>query len=371
MLKKVILDESGLVLVWTLVILGIGALLIPTLLSYINTNLLATHAIEEGLKEQYAADAGVEYATFLMSTGEYTLGEPFDTPTSVNNLPVSVTITLAAQDVYKIVSEAGDTRIESYVSTSYSNLSWFLGNAITSGGDVTLQSGSVISGDIRYAGELGGGGEVAGGFTAKQDSSILAKWPSGSEISNFYWLDVQSLDPYPNASIDVGSGTEAEPYPLEPLCRDGDLNIMSSVDDAVVKLTGTVYVTGQLNIGGAKDFVLDLNSQAIYVEYVGVGNAIYIGGAVTISGSGVIMAEGDVFFAPKTESDAESFVFVMSVTGEAKINPSGSFYGSVVGKEVIIIQPQNYLVWTNPYSEVLNFPRGSKGLMEFVTYRIY
>ncbi len=372
-MRKVVSGESGRALLWALVVLGIGALLIPPLLASISTNLFATRAVEESLKEQYAADAGVEQAIFLMSTGDYNLGESFDPPPLVNNLPVSVTITVAAEDVYKIMSEAGDIRIESYVSTNYTNLAWLLGNGITSYGNVTLQSNTVISGDVRYGGDLGGQGVVAGGYTAEEDEDIVEDWPETSDLSDFYWLDVQGLDPYPAGSIDVGSGTEAEPYPLGPLYRDGDLDIESSQNlwDAAAVLSGTIYVTGQLNIGGAKLFTLDLNGQAIYVEYIGTGYAIVIGGAVTISGSGVIIAEGGIFFQPNSETSPDDFVFVMSVSGEARVNPSGDFYGAVVGKEVVIIQPGNFLEWTNPYNKGLNFPNGTKGVLEFVTYRIY
>ncbi len=374
MLRKVISDESGRILVWTLVILGIGALLIPTLLTHVSANLLATRAIEEGLKEQYAADAGVEQAIFLMSTGKSAPGDPI-TSTVVNNLPVSVTITVAAEDVYKIMSEAGDTRIESYISTNYSNLAWLLGNGITSAGDVRLQAGSVISGDVRYGGVPLGSGTVAPGYLYEEDPTIEDNWPEASELADFYWLDVGDLDPYPDASIDVSEGTEPESplYILEPLYRDGDLDISNGETTYTVtaKLNGTIYVTGQLVIAGAHEFTLDLNGQTIYVEYNGTGDAIVIGNQVTIAGSGCLIAEGNISFSPKIDTDAEGFVFVMSVNGQSKMNPTGNFYGAVVGEEVVVIQPHNRLEWTNPYDKGLNFPNGTKGVLEFVTYRIY
>ena len=42
MLKRVFSDESGRTLAWTLILLAIGVLLIPTFLSHASTNLLAT-----------------------------------------------------------------------------------------------------------------------------------------------------------------------------------------------------------------------------------------------------------------------------------------------------------------------------------------
>ena len=375
MVKKVISDESGRVLVWTLVILGIGALLIPPLLASISTNLLATRAIEEDLKEQYAADAGVEHAIFRMSTGDYILEESFDTPTPVNNLPVSVTITQAAQDAYKIVSEAGDTTIESYVSTNYSNLLWLLDNAITSNGNVTLRPNTTVTGDVMYSedGVITGEDRIVAPFEAitMTTSFIEENWPSSSDLSDFYMMDVQGLDPYPNAIIDVGSGTEANPYPIGPLYYVGyspdHLQILSTVVNATVVLTGTVYVAGDLDIGQTnQNFTLDLNGHTIYVE-----GELKVGGKCTLTGSGCIIAEGDITFLPNIESGADDFVLIMSVDGTSTVNPSGSLYGAVAGNTVVDLQPGNKLMWTNPYNKELNFPTGSKGFMEFVTYRIY
>ena len=389
MLKKVVSDESGRILGWTLVMLGIGALLIPALLTHVSANLTTTRAIEESLKEQYAADAGVEYALLLMSEGEYELGEPFNTPTSVNNLPVSVMITVAAEDVYQIVSEAGGTGIESNVTTNYSNLSWLLDNAITSKGDVTIQPGSIITGDVQYVDsftcppdppDLCEEKVIKGGFSAEQDSSILADWPSVSDLSDFYFMDVQDLEPsnYDDDSpIDVASGTEANPYPIGPLYYVGDplhpLEIKSTLNEpqapnAIAVLSGTVYVAvGDLDIGGAKDFTLDLNGQTIYVK-----GGIDVEGSCTIRGSGCIIAEGNIFFEPNSVlSSEDEFALVMSVNGTSKINPSSDFFGAVVGDAWVNLQPGNALEWTNPYDKGLNFPNGTKGFLAFQTYRIY
>jgi len=54
--------QEGRALIMALIVLAVGTLLIPPFLAYISTNLLASRATEEGMREQYAADAGVEYA---------------------------------------------------------------------------------------------------------------------------------------------------------------------------------------------------------------------------------------------------------------------------------------------------------------------
>ena len=117
---------------------------------------------------------------------------------------------------------------------------------------------------------------------------VDADWPTGEQLSDFYFGQVEGLDPYPDDIIDVGSGTEVDPYLIGPLYYVGDLlQIKSSQVNAVAVLTrtvetpGVVYVAGDLEIGKtAQDFTLDLNGQTIYVE-----GDIDMGGKCTIRGS--------------------------------------------------------------------------------------
>ena len=101
-LKKVIWDESGRVLAWALVVLAIGVLLIPPLLAYISTNLLASRTVEEGLKEQYAADSGVEYAMLQIQNGITTGQNSY----AINSKQVDVTWGEFITATYKITSTA-------------------------------------------------------------------------------------------------------------------------------------------------------------------------------------------------------------------------------------------------------------------------
>jgi len=94
--------QEGRALALALVALAIGCLLIPPFLSYISTNLLASRATEEGMKEQYASDAGVEYTVwklindrnFLELASWSTGGNPVsvDMPTSVNAIMPAVSV---------------------------------------------------------------------------------------------------------------------------------------------------------------------------------------------------------------------------------------------------------------------------------------
>jgi len=94
--------QEGRALALALVALAIGCLLIPPFLSYISTNLFASIATEEGMREQYAADAGVEYAVwklindpnFRESLRWSTIDDPVpvDMPTSVNAITPTVSV---------------------------------------------------------------------------------------------------------------------------------------------------------------------------------------------------------------------------------------------------------------------------------------
>lgn len=95
--------QEGRALALTLIALAIGCLLIPPFLSYISTNLIASYVTEEGMKEQYAADAGVEYAVWklindrnfleLVSWSDEEHPVSVDMPTSVNDIELAVSVT--------------------------------------------------------------------------------------------------------------------------------------------------------------------------------------------------------------------------------------------------------------------------------------
>ena len=347
--------QEGRALALTLIILAIGCLLIPPFLAYISTNLFASYATEEGMKEQYAADAGVEYAIRRIKDGECPEGTPFDTPTLVNGMPVTVTVGTESEGVYKVITstatnvvDGSSTTIVSYVSLNTLDFTWLFDSAITSPNEVTLQPNTEVSGTI----------------TCPLDPG--QNWPETDDLSNFYFEQVEGLDPYPDDIIDVASGTEADPYLIGPLYYVGDLlQIQSSTADATAVLTGTIYVAGDLNIGGPKEFTLDLNGQTIYVE-----GDIDIGGKCTITGSGIIIAEGDVVFAPSIESNPDDFVFVMSIEGTLFMLPLNDFFGSLAGDVEVQLQPGSSVTWTDWSDEGLNWLDGSSGDLEIRTYSI-
>ncbi|MBM4464596.1 MAG: hypothetical protein FJ014_03340 [Chloroflexi bacterium] len=274
MLKKVILDESGRALALTLVILGIGVLLLPVFLSHASTNLSATRAIEEGLKEQYAADAGVEYALYMLANNA---DVPFttNTPALANNISVSVTV--ESEGVYyKITSTAKDTVICSYVKYSPGgNLDLYKG-ALVSAGDITLAKDCTVDGDIRYGGSFSYGK----GFTQLSGHQIKGevKFPSSGEFVQTYKNEAMAGGTY-TGTMTIGMGSITT---LGPLYITGNLSVLKN---SVITLTGTIYVGGYIDV--------DMDSD--------------------IRGSGSIIANGKILFGKMTGFGTSSDAVIMSV----------------------------------------------------------
>ena len=367
MLKKVISDENGRALALTLVILGIGVLLIPVLLSHASTNLFANRAIEEGLKEQYAADSGIEYALWQLQTGVFSGTADY----GVNNKDVEVAWTEYISPTYVITSTAGSTTIISYVSLNMSNYLWLLDNAITSLTDITLMPGTYVSGTVEYGRELDNKGRIEPEEPEGPTEGLDDKWPAAEDMAKYFFADVEGLTPYPYDSIDL-----KDTNTIGPLFRDGDLHIDNTGSSTTATLEGTIYVRGELDFeqpGGSKAYTIDLNGQTIYVEKAAPnkGDISFPAQLVTITGSGCIIADGFVNFQPGISSSSDDFVFVMSVTEYVWMKPQGDFYGSIAGNAYVDLQPGCSLTWTDWEGRDLNYPDGTTGRAQIHTYKVY
>lgn len=154
MLKRITSDERGRILAWTLVVLGIGALLIPPLLARVSTSLIACRTIEEDLKEQYAADSGVEYALWQLQNG-ITTGQSSYT---LNRKTVDVTWGQYITDTYKITSTAtghtdgSSTTIESYISLEVVDPPQFLASPSANSTDSTIQPNNEVPVTVESSG---------------------------------------------------------------------------------------------------------------------------------------------------------------------------------------------------------------------------
>ena len=108
---------------------------------------------------------------------------------------------------------------------------------------------------------------------------------------------------------------------------------------------------GDLEIGKiTQQFTLNLNGQAVFVD-----GSIVVGDKLTLKGSGVIIATGDITFMPIVTSKPGDYILVMSVEGKVILQPKGEFYGTVAGDSLVRLQP-NFSTSHLPPPGTLNFP---------------
>lgn len=353
--NKLARSEEGYALLLALILLLLGSLIITPLLGFMSTGLVVGQMHEKRAMELYAADAGVEDAIWKIQTSAAGLPGAGEDPweysiADVNDKQVNAAIAYVDDYTYEITSTAsgdsgGSTTVESYVAIL--NFSFLLNNVITSQGDVTIQPGTTVEGDIQYNGELDNKGDIIGEIITDE----IVDWPTAKQLAAFYGEDVEGLEPYSSNTIDLKNLDD--PKSIGPLYRDGDLNIKNTGNQTTASLGGIVYVTGDLIFqqpGGPKAYTIDLNGQTIYVE----GSITFPAHRCTLSGSGCIIAVGDVTFQPAISSDANDFVFVLSLEGEVWFSPQGDFYGSVAGSTHVNLQPNCSLQWKE-YPDGLNF----------------
>jgi len=301
---------------------------------------------EERMLQVYAADAGIENGFFQISKGNLTEYPWYGNISDLNGFSVSIQVEQEESGGYKIVSTATsytgqEVTIESYAATL--DYSYLFDNAISSWGDISLKSGVIVNGNITLNNELNNKGELNGNLTKG-----VPGWPTADELADLYWGDVSASPPYPSSQIVI-----AHDDSMGPLYRPGDLDVHSTNSTATLTLLDTFYVTGDLDIGQTnQDFILDLNGQSIFCE-----GSIDIGGKCMLTGSGCILAVGDVFFSPNVQSGPEDFIFVMSVSGQLQAQPNGEFYGSMAGNVEVLYQPGTTITWTQTAGG-LNFPDG-------------
>ena len=343
--------EKGQAMILAVVLLIVGGLIVSSLLSYMGNGLFNGRVYERGTAELYAADAGVEDAVWKIQQGiGLCPGNPSTTYniTDVNGKSVEVTITYVNNQTgsvtYKITSIAttdsnSHTTVESYVKANMLYNSFF-DNAITSNGTVEIGSNSIVNGNVTY------GTSISGTVNGTATKEYYANWPSCSDLANLYLSQVQNATD-PGSPIDVGGGTVTK----GPCKRNGDLHIKGK--GGTLKLTGTFYVTGSLYCDQTgQGYTINLNGQTIFV----LGTADFPANHVTVTGSGCIIACGNINFQPGIMTNPNDFVFVMSVTGKVNFQPNGNFYGSVVGDVDVNLQPNNTLTWHSLGGTSLNFP---------------
>lgn len=382
--------ERGQVLPMVLILLVLGSTIVAGTLTYGATSLKTSQVTQDRAEQLYSADAGVRYAIWQLTNfpAEFSLDLPLPpavppTPNHTysiieNGKTVTVNIycvvNVEYNRIYRITSKAdgsdSSTTIEAYVSKIID----LWKNAASSGEGIDPPSCQLIE----------DGSIIIDGPTVPkvcadppEEPYDTGDWPFLDDYLYDYYLDdVDLLLPdVINNDIDVDITRIIGPLWAQPPLQGGKyhLDIDNKGGDPTVVATlgavepppwGTVFVEkplqeAKLNIGlnSVSDFTLDLNRNTIYVE-----GSINIGGKCTIIGSGCIIATGDIYFTPNMLTTEDDFVFVLSLNGSVTFQPSGSFYGSVAGKDVIGIQPGNLLKLTKPPKEGVNFPTEGLGL---------
>jgi Tfp pilus assembly protein PilX len=374
-LNRAIRDEKGAALVLAIILLLVGGLISAALLGHMGTGILAGEVYETRTAELYAADAGVEDAVWKIqhqvdiptgcggdTTRSYNITNADGGVAEVNDKRVEVTITVATvlNDLpcrYRVKSRAtGDgsqTEVEAYIDAVVT-ASGILDHVITTPCDYAEEGPTEID-------PLEGEHAPAVNYTGA--------WPTAQMLSGLYWEDVKDAVPYYTSDkLDVKDYTTSG---IEPLYREGTLDINNTgAKNLTVTLNGTVYVTEYTNIGSTnQEFILDLNGNTVFVLDAtgaapeddpcnpGSGYALKIGGKCTLTGSGCIIAVGNIDFMPNLNCSDNDYILVLSISGKTYMHPNGDFYGTLAGNAEVYIQ-NGGATWTD-YSSVeggLNFP---------------
>jgi hypothetical protein len=364
-MKAATTGQDGNVLVIVLVLLAVGSLILAPLLGLMGTGVLAGQVYEDKTEELYAADAGVEDAIWRIETDLFD-SYPYEyaEPLVINDKSVNITVfrrdldpTCREELRYRIISTAtsedgSGTTVDTHLSVSYLDLSAFLDNAIVSNSTITIQPGNVVNGDVWLPDrdDLTNKGSIDG--TVKDTNNMTVTWPTYEQFSSWYLALAGgdgATDPGP--CIDVKYDQT-----IGPCYREGSLEVDNTGDEATLVLEGIAYIAGDLEFqqAGSKNYTINLNGHTIFVE----GGITFASDHVGISGSGCIIAAGDIDFQPSIDSEGDEFVLVMSILGEVEFHPSGTFTGCIVGNVNVQLQPGNTIDWISPEGKGLDFPLG-------------
>jgi cytoskeletal protein CcmA (bactofilin family) len=367
--KKAIRNQKGSALPLVLVLLVVGGLILTPLLGLMSTGLASGQVYEKKTDELYAADAGVEDALWRIQSKDANIC-PGKTTQSfsisyVNGKQVDVVmqyLDIDGRTCYKITSAAttvsngaasidsgSRTTVQSYIDVEFAVGDLF-NHAITSLGDVTVKSGSSVNGTVQYGGLLNNQGTINGDEIHER----YEKWPTFLDLSAYYWDQVKDIEPYTNKQIPIAGGTTRnDPRVIGSLSATPDGGTLTVKGDGWVEFDGTVCVKGNLDFQPTSGVNIDLNNSTIFVE-----GGITMLPQVTLTGSGCIIAGGDITFQPAMQSSSSDFVFVMSIEGTVHFQPAhGTFYGSLAGDADVDLWGDTSLVW-HPLGEGvdMNFP---------------
>jgi len=286
-MKLTRINESGQIFVLILITLALGTLLLVPMLRLSFTSQRHNQVIEINTLNAYAADSGIDYCRYAIYNypGEIQTS-PLDENLVINGIDVHVTAEWeSGPAAYRINSTASKAQRSVEIECMIVVDVGLFGNVIACDGNLNITNCDFINED--YPGEsdvytngnisiknsyIDGDVKASGNITYDTPSEITGEIVEGTVVLVFPTIDAQIhedralLGGTYNGTYNTGDET------LGPLYIDGDL-IFGGGDEVV--LAGTVYVTGDVNMGNADisgfgDIVaegdLDFNNYSFSVE---------------------------------------------------------------------------------------------------------
>jgi len=314
-MKRLIGDEKGAAMFLVLILLLIGGLITTPLLAHMGTGLIGGEVYERRADELYAADAGVEDAIWkIQHQAGYLPCNPSSPPrayniTDVNGKSVHVTIDYQDGETYRINSIAitddgggtaaidSSTTVEAYIEIMVFDL--FAG-ALVSMSDIDFSKDCSVSGDIYYVGEI-----------------------TGQEYEHIDGEEIQvPLSAFPTPEQNEAFAQQFKDEALVGGTHPGDMTIDSDRDLGPLYITGNLYVEDkvQLNLEGT-----------IYVE-----GTIDFKKDSEVTGSGSIVAVGDIYLSKLPDYGIEGDSIIMSLNGDITFKKEASI-------EALVYAPNGYI----------------------------
>ena len=260
--------ESGQTLIMALALLAVGSLLVLPVLTSTFTNLNYNQTIECRTLNDYAADAGIQYATCKIynDPGTYTTS-PISENFTINDRTVYVNSAYMGGGLFSVNSTAygvgcGKTTITSVVNLSVGSFAYAVGaknglnisNAIIDSYPTPGSAHIYSNADISILGMVSvvNGDAFAVGSVTSGIDKITGDVTQGADVLEFPSVYAEL---YRNMALEGGTYNGdlvlSSPQDLGPLYIDGDLEVKSG---ASVTLTGPIYVTGMVKgTGGHLD----------------------------------------------------------------------------------------------------------------------
>ncbi|MBN2076202.1 MAG: hypothetical protein JW762_11690 [Dehalococcoidales bacterium] len=376
-LKKLIKRQDGQIFLIALVLLAIGGLMLPPLLSFMGTGIKVSELHEEEVLSLYAADAGIEDALYVlrylppMDPTQF----PFSgniTDINGNDVDYTIDIEIVGEKSrrYKITSNATDiyngsvTTVEVYVQvtdiySAYGVLA--LDGDINFGGGVVIGNPSSLPTNIHANGNIDGGASittvsgnatatgnvdyinVTGNYTITENVDYEVTVDVDTSNSSTYYTDAWNIWPH-YGDLSVANYTD-----LGPAYIDGNLEIKNN---GVVNLTGHVWVTGSVIIKGTIDSTANTSDNTSLEDMY----ALISEHRLDISGTPVIGSDGHyilfISIYPGTTSDPAinvgggGDIWAILYAPYGHIDSAGGAFiqGAAIGKSVRVQgnSPLNY-----------------------------